>query len=291
MTSRAIVVARHAVVALLTVLAAHAASFALVNVLPATAQQLLGLAGWSPDLRRGFEEARPKRNYPTMLRGLARGDLGVTSDGVLVSAELASSASRSLPRIILALTLGLVAGLFAAWTTDRGNASQTSRWWLLTFFPPYGYSVLAAAFVLMVTRGVPLASAVPWMMCTLAAAASPMALLAGQARTVMAFHLSAGHSAYLRANGVSEQRIRRLCLFNVVAEMLPTIEKVVAGTLTGLVLAEFILGVPGLGLLTFRTVRRSDVEMLGGLVLFFAAVVATTRFAATMLASRDSVRR
>jgi ABC-type dipeptide/oligopeptide/nickel transport system permease component len=288
---RAITTARHATIAFATVLAAHAAAYALVRVLPPTAQQVLGLAGWSPELRSGLEGARQTRDYGMILRDLARGDLGVSADGVPVRTELAASARSSIPRMLFALGLGFAAAFLAAWTAPARATVATSGWWFLTFFPPYGYSVLAATLVLLLTRGVPVPGGIPWLLCALSAAASPMALLAGQARTVMSFHLTAPHSTYLRANGVGEDRIRLLCLRNALAEMLPTMEKVIAGTLTGLVLAEFLLGLPGFGLLTFRTVRRSDAEMLGGIVLLFASLISLARFSAAMLAPSDQELR
>ncbi len=62
------------------------------------------------------------------------------------------------------------------------------------------------------------------------------------------------------------------------AKAIPTI---VTGTATGLMFSEMVLGLPGLGALAIRAIRRADSELLLGTVVVFAVLICLARVVST----------
>lgn len=269
--------ARQLALALLTVVAAHALTIALIQVLPTSAQQLLGLFGVRPEVLSALAEVNQPRSYSSMISGYLRGDFGVTADGVPVGSEVLRGVGRSFPRLGTALVLALVVAFSSAYfvaARERGRSFALSY---LVFFPPYGIPFVVLVCVLFTGVGLTEESPIAWVEGVVAIVVTPAAMLALQANAVMRRELKAPHSSVMRVNGVSAQRLRLLLFTNIAVELTPSIEKVVASTLVGLMFSELVLGLPGVGALAVRAVRRSDVELLAAIVVVFSVVICTAR--------------
>jgi ABC-type dipeptide/oligopeptide/nickel transport system permease component len=81
----------------------------------------------------------------------------------------------------------------------------------------------------------------------------------------------------LRAQGASLKAQRVLMLPNLGVELVSSLDKMLVGLLTATMFAEPILGQSGIGSLALRAVRRSDVDLILGIVLVTAVTVGACR--------------
>lgn len=276
------VLARQLLLAALTIVLAHALTVALVRVLPSSAEQLLGIFGVREEALRTLAEINPPRSYASMVRGLLHFDFGITADGVSVAAEILEGLGHSVPRLASAILISFAAATATALLILRTERLFSFGLSYLVFFPPYGVPFILLAGLLVSGIVVSQESPIVWLAGVVAIAAGPAAMLTVQAGAVMKRHLASAHAAFLLANGVQPRRLRFLILANVGVELTPTFEKVVAGALTSLMFSELVLGLPGVGNLAVRAVRRSDLELLSGVVLTFCVLICAARIASAL---------
>lgn len=266
--------------AVVVVFGAHAFAYFLINVLPDATLIGLGLEGAKGEVLATLQAEAVRRPYVETFLGLLTFDLGRTIDGVPVSAELGRAAALSGPRIIGAFGLVCAAALITAFL---GRIPRTLVAFL-SFLPPYVSAFLALLALLAVgaaSPGDPMLGAA----CTLALAISPAMLVVGQAAAITQRNLASEFARTLTSIGADDLFLRKRLLANLTAELVPSLEKVFVMIAAGLLFAEPILGLPGLGTTAVRALRRADPDLVLGATLLFAFSVVLARLAAV------SVRR
>lgn len=260
---------RQLLACLVAVLAAHALSYFLMRALPSAATVALGLQSTNAEVVAAFESSVPQRSYLQTVADLARFELGRSLDGSPVNAELAQALLNSLPILLVSLLCAALLGLvFALW--PRANLFAPPAYFLV-FLPPFLFAFLSG--------GVPLFSdTLPMPILTiLACAALPCCLLATQAHSAMKQELAAPYADTLRMYCATDFALRLKMLPGVLVKLTPSLETAVSLVLSSMLFAEPISGQAGLGTLTARAVRRSDLDLLLGAVLLCALLIAMAR--------------
>lgn len=261
------------------ILGAHGLAFLLVGALPHAAVSALGLFSANQELLSAFASALPKRSYAEALAGIFVGNLGHTLDGQAVSSELVRALVESTPRLMG--TVLLLAGIcFATAMAVREKTSlMQSVCDFIAFLPPYVAPFLGLAAVLGIqfSTGIPFAGAAFELVAVLSLTAGAGALLAAQTVRITQRNLRSDFARSIKAAGATAMQLRLRLLHNLVVEIAPTFEKMVIGVVAALCFTETILGLGGFGTLAVRAVRRSDVDLVLGVTLAVALLVALCR--------------
>lgn len=279
------VIQQQAFLAVLTIIGAHGLAFLLVQILPTTANIMLGFYSVQEDVFAALASLTESRPYLEMLKGLLTLDFGVSADGVPVKDELYRHLLISLPRISVALLAAAVMAVISAFAASRSRLLVLPVLSYLLFFPVYGIPFLVFVFLLLFNADLDPISPLLWLACTVAISVSPSAMLAAQSFSIMQSHLNSRHAMASLALGIPIRRLRWLLMRNVIFEVSPTFEKIMTGTVTGLMFSEMVLGLPGLGVLAIRAIRRSDVELLLGIVVVFSALICVARLFSAVIIS------
>ena len=93
----------------------------------------------------------------------------------------------------------------------------------------------------------------------------------------------------LLALGASLSQQRRILAANLAFEMLPSLQKLSVSLFGILLFVEPIFGVPGVGTTAMRAIRRSDADLLLGVVVIFALLTASIGLAGQL--ARNRLRR
>ena len=269
----------------LAIVGTHALTFLLIQILPTTAEIMLGLYSTNFDVLAELSKITVSRSYPEMLLGLFSLDFGVSADGVLVISELSRHLMISLPRLSLALIFAVIVALVASFTAGRLQKGVLPILSYILFFPMYGIAFLLFVLLLVTGSRLDSGSIMPWFACTVAISIPPSALLASQAYSITKSHLESQHAINFLSMGISPHRLRQLLLHNLLYEIVPTFEKVMTGAVTGLMFSELVLGMPGIGALAIRAIRRADIELLLGVVVVLAGIICIARFISSILLS------
>jgi peptide/nickel transport system permease protein len=270
---------------LIAIVGTHGLAFLLIQILPTTAEIMLGFYGIQHDVLVELSKLTTPRSYPEMLSGLAILDFGVSADGVSVSSELSRHFLFSLPRLGLALFFAAVAALVASSIAGRLQQGVLPTLSYILFFPLYGIPFFLFVLLLAIGARIYSGSITAWFACTVAIAIPPSALLASQAYASTKNHLESQHAINFLSMGISPSRLRHLLMRNLVYEIVPTFEKVMTGAVTGLMFSELVFGMPGMGALAIRAIRRADIELLLGVVVVFASLICLARLFSVVVLS------
>lgn len=257
------------------VLGAHALAYLLLNVLPDATLIALGLEGAKQEVLANLQSEAVRRPYTETLLGLLKLDFGRTIDAVPVSEELGRALILSAPRIAGAFALVCMAAFFAAFVR-RVPRTLVS---FLSFLPPY-VSAFFALLALLAAGAASPGDPALGVMCTVAVAVSPAMLIVEQAAGIMRRNLATEFARTLVSIGAGDRFLRTRLLGNLTAELIPSLEKVFVMIAAGLLFAEPILGLPGIGTTAVRAVRRADPDLLLGVTLLFSFSVVIARLAA-----------
>lgn len=259
------------------VLLAHALAFGMVKALPDAAVIALGFESANPQAVAAFRAAQQERSYFAALTGLFTLDFGVSLDGVVVHDELKRSLANSAPRFALAylVMLGAMFALPALLPSTRPLTRGALP--ILAFLPPYVAPFIAVGLITAATLSLGWAPN-DWireliLVLTLAVPVTALALM--QAGGVMARLLTTDHARTLLAIGASPRQQRWLLMPNVASEMLTSLQKLAVAMLGILLFVEPIFGAAGIGATALRAIRRSDVDLLLGVVVVFALATIT----------------
>ena len=275
--------------AFVSVWGAHALAFVVVRVLPDPSAAALGFQGSQKAAKESFEQEHEARPYLQTLLDLARGNLGNTLDNVSVISEIREATLASGPRLLLAAAIVFFVMGIVVFVPEQALASVSYASGLISFFPPFLMPFLGLGILVSSSTLFAIPHSIWWL--TAVCIAIPAAAFAGmQAADVMNQSLRSAFAVTIQAAGASRFQQRVRLSHNVIMEITPTLEKITSGLLTSLLFAEPILGESGLGTLATRAVRRTDIEMLLGLVLVFAVVVNLTRLMSISIRSVYGIR-
>ncbi len=271
-------------ITILSIFGAHALTYFLVGVLPDAAVVSLGLDSVRREVVEAFH-THGLRSYPQVLADLAGFNLGKTLDGIPVTQELWSALASSAPRVLAGfLGIILICILTAFYVPVR--AERFDRFAsFVAFLPPYVAPFIAFLVVLVILLklgGSPAAVVFP-VLTMIAIAAVPGALIAAQTINIMRRNLESDFARTLLAVGAKPVYQRTLLFPNVIAELVPSLEKVFTGMVAALLFAEPILGVEGFGTMAIRAVRRADPDLLLGITLVLSIAVGGFRLIALLV--------
>lgn len=284
-------VIRQSFLAIIAIVGSHCLTFLLIKVLPSTAELMLGLYAAKSEALSELTKSVVVRSYAEMLSGLTTLDFGVSADGLAVADELSRQIMISLPRLVAALALAMSIALIGAYFVERTKGYISSLFSYLLFFPVYGVPLVLFTVLLGINARLTPGSPALWLTSIVAIAIPPSAMLTLQALAVMKNHLSSPHSTFWLLSGISRSRLRLILLRNVIFEITPSFEKVMTSAVTGLMFSEMILGLPGLGTLTVRAVRRADVELLLGVIVILSTTICTMRILSATIVAIFARRR
>lgn len=268
----------------LTVAGAHALGYAVVQLLPDPMISVLGLQSANKEARAAVLLSNPPMSYGGSVAGFLKGDLGTTIDGTAVSTEIANAVVASLPRLSAAILLILAVPLIVAHFPARQLGKVASASSFVAFLPPFLAPVLMLWILLLIQTSSPEAALLvaPWLLC-LSIALPAAAIAASQTALVTRRNRELPFAVTIRSLGASEFRLRTRMLPHLVLELAPTFEKLLIGLVTALLFAESIFAEEGLGSLTLRAIRRSDLDLMLALIVFTALLVGLLRFGRILL--------
>lgn len=232
--------------------------------------------------------------YISYMSEVVRGDFGVSLFGArpvsdAVIARFPATLSLTLAATLLAIVIGLAAGVAGAmrpgrWL-DRISMLGASlglaipNFWLglvllsafavtLSWFPATGYVPLSES---------PWAWARGIVLPAIALGTAASAVIARQMRSALADALQSNYVRTARAKGVSWRTVvLKHALKNAAMPVVTVTGLTVASLLGGSVIVEQVFGIPGLGDLAITAVRRRDIPVIQGVVLFTALIVLIT---------------
>lgn len=259
-----------------TVLMAHSFAYLLMRTLPDAAVVALGLEALRDTSVSAFKARHVLRPYGHVLADLARGELGTSLDGVPVLAELTMAVGESAPRLILAAGLALLVSLALPLWPAWGRAQHRQVAGFVGFLPPYvaPFCAIGILRVLVLRAGLGVGDLATQAAAVLATACVPAAIVLSQTTAVMEAHLRSEHGRTLRALGATPAQQRFQLIPNVWFELLPSTQKMLIALLANLIFVEPLFGLPGFGSTVVRAVRRSDADLILGVVLAVAVVTA-----------------
>ena len=287
---------------LLTLLAASAVVFAVLEVLPGNAAQVL----MGPDADAAAVAAKARElgldrpaaaRYAQWLGELLRGQMGLsyaygTPVAALVVERLAVTVPLALAASALACALALAAGVCAAWQRGRWAdaalmaLSQAGmavpgfwfamllvllfavklQWFAAGGFAGWDFSRGALAGLLAGLRSLALPA--------LALALVQAAALARFVRSCLLETLGEDYVRTARAKGLGERAVLwRHALRNALAPVLTVAAMQLAELLAGAIVMENVFSLPGLGRLMFQAIGNRDLAVVRNGVMLLVALV------------------
>jgi len=239
------------------------------------------------------------RQYLGYLEDLSRGDLGpsLQYSGYRVSELIAQALPVSLQlgtgALLLAVLLGLMAGLLAAWRPG-GFADRTLMTLAATGLAIPNY-VVAPLLILLFAVTLGWLPAGGWraghfsdaVLPVIALALPQAAYLARLMRSSLGEVLQAPYIRAARARGLPEHRV--LLVHALKPALLPVLSYLgpaAAGLLTGSVVVEQIFNLPGLGRYFVQAALNRDYTLVLGVVLLYGALIVLFNFVVDLLYSR-----
>jgi ABC-type dipeptide/oligopeptide/nickel transport system permease component len=264
--------------------------FSLIHLVPGDpAQAMLG-DGASPEdiaqLRTRLGLDRPLvEQYAAYLKGLSRGDLGVSlrtqqpvrsqiAERLPATAQLASAAM--IVAVLLAVPLGLIAAVWQGRWIDQGAMGlalvgiSVPGFWLgpllaLVFSVELGWLPVSGRGTLahLVLPGITLGSALA-------------AILARMTRASVLEELREQYVVAARARGAS--RVRAVVVHALRNSLIPVVTILglqLGAVLTGSIITETIFSWPGVGRLLIQSINFRDYPMVQGCILLIAVTYVT----------------
>ncbi len=216
--------------------------------------------------------------YLDHVRGLLRGDLGVSnSDGSPAADAVATAAPVSIQLGVMAATLGLLPGLAAGVVAARhvhrpGDGTIRLTALVAVSVPSYWLAVLLLVQVGNRWPGLlpqpggfvefsedPGATVQSLMLPAVVLAVGTFGVVARTTRSALIEVLAGDDVLFARAMGMTERQVlTRVALRNAAPAAVTVVGLVVAGLLAGTVLVENVFQVPGLGQLLVSSFSRHD---------------------------------
>lgn len=297
---------------LLTLTAASAVVFVVLDVLPGNAAQTMMGADAAPEavaeLARQLGLDQPAwQRYGQWLRGLLQADMGESyaygspvSD--LVAERLAVTVPLALLAMGLASAMALAAGMFAASRHNRaGDVGTMALVQLGIAVPNFWLAILMILLFAVHLQWLPAGGFPGWrqdeggglwpalqalLLPAISLAVVQGAILARITRSAVLEVLREDFVRTARAKGLSRRAaLWRHVLRNAMVPVLTVMGLQFAGLLAGTIVVENVFSLPGLGRLVFQSIANRDVIVVRNCVLLLAAMVIIVNFAVDVLAA------
>ena len=294
----------------LTLLAASLVVFAVLDVLPGNAAQvILGETATAESLaaleqKLGLDRPAPQR-YLDWVTGLLRGDLGESiSYGSPVAELVLERLQVTVPLALLAMALTTVLalglGVFAA--SRHGRPADTAVMAASQAgiaIPNFWFAILLIWLFAVQLPWFPAGGFAGWdeeaggglldglqslALPALALAAVQAAILARITRSAVLDVAREDFVRTARARGLSKRQVLwRHVLRNAFVPVLTIMGLQFANLLTGTVVVENVFSLPGLGRLTFQAIANRDLVVVRNVVMLLAAAVIAINFVVDVL--------
>lgn len=294
----------------LTLLLASAVVFAVLDLLPGNAAEVMLGDTATPESLRALEarlglDQPPATRYLNWVGGLLRGDLGdsVAYDTPvvdLVLERLRVTLPLALMAMALATGLAFTLGLFAA--SRHGQAADVTVMAVSQLgiaLPSFWLAILLSLLFAVHWQWFPAGGFAGWTedegggvadgLRSLVLPAVSLALVQGAilARITRSAVIDVMREDFVRtarARGLSRRQVLwRHVLRNALLPVLTVMGLQFANLLTGTVVVENVFSLPGLGRLTFQAVGNRDLVLVRNVVMLLAAMVIVVNFMVDLL--------
>jgi peptide/nickel transport system permease protein len=303
---------RRFVTLLLTLAAASAVVFVVLDVLPGNAAQTMMGPDAAPEavaeLARQLGLDQPAwQRYRTWVQGLLHGDMGESYAygspvGELVAERLAVTVPLALIAMALAVAMALAAGMFAAAHHNRaGDTGVMALVQLGIAVPNFWLAILLILLFAVRLQWVPAGGFPGWqaqegggfwpalqalLLPAVALAVVQGAILARITRSALLEVLREDFVRTARAKGLTRRAaLWRHVLRNALVPVLTVMGLQFAGLLAGTIVVENVFALPGLGRLVFQSIANRDLIVVRNCVLLLATMVVVVNFAVDVLAA------
>jgi ABC-type dipeptide/oligopeptide/nickel transport system permease component len=256
--------------------------FLILNWLPGDPAVLVAGDDASPEtverVRVQLGTTRPvAQQYWNYVVGLVHGDLGksyVTHEPVLhrLAAQLPSTASLALGASVVAVVLGIGAGVLAALHQGRwlDQIIQSSAFGVVSI-PPFWLGILMMLLFSVKLRWLPILGTGGVLAGVLPVACLGLVTSVPLLRMVRDGILHARHEPYvttLRAMGLGERRVLYVhVLRNALMATVTLLSVLVGELLSGAVIVETLFARQGIGRITVEAINQKDMPVVQGAVL------------------------
>lgn len=292
-----------------TLIAISIVVFAVMNILPGDpAMVILGLES-TEDARAALRE-QLGLNAPAHIRyfqwvgGVLTGDFGIsyTYDlpvATLILERLPVTVPLAILSMILTVILALILGTFAA-----SNHNRPGDWGVMAFsqlgiaIPNFWLAILLIIVFAVNLRLVPTGGFPGWengiwpalralILPSIALALVQAAILARITRSSLLEVMRQDFVRTARAKGLSKlATLRRHVLQNGMIPVVTVGGLQFANLMTGTIVVENLMYLPGLGRLVFQSISNRDLPTVQALVLLFAVLVVLVNFLVDLIYSR-----
>lgn len=272
--------ARESLLAIALVLGSHALVYFLLAVLPDSSFSGLGIFAGNQEAVAQWRLSNAN-SYPTYLLNLLRGDFGRSLDNIPVLTQVVDAVVLSAPHLAISVVLLFCGVWYVGYQGTPGGRGELLANYL-NFLPPY--VTISLLVILSVLLGSILGGAT--FVAALALTAPPLALLSAQIYRITEANLRSDHVRLHVALGASRESVRKRLLKNLIYELLPSLHNAVLALFAALLFVEVLVGIGGLGSLTARAIKRVDVDLSLGLVIFYGIVAATIQVVSRAIRAR-----
>ncbi|CAN5768680.1 ABC transporter permease [soil metagenome] len=290
----------------LTLLAASAVIFTVLDILPGNAAQvMLGETATAESMaaltqKLGLDRP-PLTRYGHWLAGMATGDLGTsisydTPVRDLLIERLAVTLPLAVMAMLLTSVLALALGLFAASRHNQlGDVSVMAASQVGIAVPNFWFAILLILVFSVKLRWFsaggfpgwedePLASFKALVLPAVALAVVQAAILARITRSAVLDVMREDFVRTARAKGLSRRAVLwRHVLRNAFVPVLTVMGLQFANLLTGTVVIEYVFALPGIGRLVFQAIANRDLPVVQNVVMLLAAAVIVINFIVDVL--------
>ena len=287
-----------------TLLAVSVAIFSLIEFAPGDAAAIILGQGATPDNLKALRERMgldkpPHVRYLDWVGGAVRGDLGNTAAGAeisgIVGGRLFNSALLAVGAFLIAVPLGLVAGVLVGANSDTPLDRVLTLGGLLTISLPEFVTGIVLVLILSTTLGWLPSSSI--MMPGETILGNPQvlvmpiltvtgALFAYIFRMARANVIEVMGSNYVRTAVLKGLPMRTVIVRHVLPNaLLPTITVIannVGWLFGGLIIVENLFAYPGMGSLLIQAINARDIRLLQSTAMIIAAVYAFSNLAADL---------
>ena len=302
--------ARRLAVLGLTLLLASMAVFAVLELLPGNAAQLMLGATASPEAiaalesRLGLDQPAPTR-YAHWAAGLLQGRTGISHFYDTPSSELiAERLAVSLPLAVIAMAITTVValgvGVYAASRHRRlGDVGVMAVSQLGLSIPNFWLAILLILLFAVKLQWVSAGGFPGWreedggglgaglaalLLPAIALAAVQAAILARVTRSAVLEAMREDYVRTARAKGLSRRAVLwRHVLRNAMIPVLTVMGLQFANLLTGTIVVENVFVLPGIGRLVFQAIANRDLPLVRDVVMLLAAAVVIVNFVVDLL--------
>jgi len=293
---------RRLVAALLTLLAAAAVIFVVLEVLPGDAAAVMLGTEVRPDtlaaLRAelGLDRPAPER-FVRWLGGLVTGDLGLSYTyrvpvGTLIAERLAVTAPLALLAAILAVIIALPAGVLAAARHDRpADVAIMVGSQIGLALPNFWFALLLVLLFSIGLGWLPSGGFAGWsagvgagllslILPAVSLALPQAAILARITRSAVLEQAQEDYTRTARAKGLSrDATLWRHVLRNALIPVVTILGLQFSFLLAGAIIIENVFYLPGLGRLIFQAIAQRDLIVVKDVVMLLAALVVALNLA------------